>query len=218
MLGAIREGHRRAVVTVQRVAGHTTGTAVTRALAEGAVELQRVVVVGADSGHHSLGDPAVLAELAGYRILLSIRRHLALNPVLQRGFVVTRPCATSTLADLVNTKGSRCLVFDLVDRVVRQVRAVDLETLCGNVAAIKGVHQVPGERALGVVLLPERLALHLTALARRLRRVLHRLVHLVHDLVLRLLTVEETHVVHTVRSDEPLRSSALRVIRIRLRT
>ena len=223
MLRTIRERDLGAVVTGQRVTGSAAGATITLLiLAEGAVELQRVVIVRTDRRHDSLSDPAVLAELAGHRILLGVRGHLALNPVLQSSLIVAGPASirrptVNPIRNLINTDCCRRFVLNLVDCVVRQVGAVDLQTLSGNVTTVKGIHQVPGEGALRVVLLPEDLALHLATLARRLHRVLHSLVHLVHDIILRLLTVEETHIVHAVGSNEPLRRRTLRIDRVGLR-
>ena len=222
MLRTIRERNLGAVVTRQRVTLGTAGAAITLfILAEGAVELQRVVIVRADRRHDSLSDPAVLAELAGHRILLGVRCHLALNPVLQSSLIVAGPArirrpTVSPIRNLINTDCCRRFVFNLVDCVVRQVGAVDLHPLSGNVSTVKGIHQVPGECALRVVLLPEELTLHL-ATRRAISRVLHRLAHLVHDVILRLLTVEETHIVHAVLANEPLRRRTLCVNRIGLR-
>ena len=219
VFGAVRERNLGTVVTVQRVAPNTAGATITLLiLAEGAVELQCVVIVRTNRRHDSLSDPAVLAELAGHRILLGVRGHLALDPVLQRSFVVTRPLTAGTLADFVDAEVCRRLSHDLVDRVIRQVGTVNLQTLSCDVAAVEGVHQVPSECTLRVILLPEGLALHLATLARRLHRVLNSLVLLVHDIILRLLTVEETDVVHAVRSDFPTCGCTLRIERVGLRT
>ena len=224
VLRTIRERNLSAVVTRQRVTLGTTGTTITLLiLTEGAVELQRVVVVCAYRRHDSFGDPAVLTELAGHRILRGVRGHLALDPVLKSSLIVTGPALSRrptecTARNLINTDCFRCFVHDLVNRVIRKVGTVDLQTLSSHITAIKSVHQVPGECALGVVLLPEGLALHLATLTGGLLRVLNRLVQLVHDLILRLLTVEETHVVHAVRANQPLRRRTLRIDRIGLRT
>ena len=224
MLGTIRERDLSTVITRQRVTPGTAGTTITLfILAESAVELQRVVVVCTYRRHDSFGDPAVLTELPGHRILRGIRSHLALDPVLKSSLIVTGPALSrrptdSTARNLVNTDCCRCFVHDLVDRVIRQVGTVDLQTLSSHITAIKSVHQVPGECALGVVLLPEGLALHLATLTGGLLRVLNRLVQLVHDLILRLLTVEETHVVHAVTANQPLHRRTLRIDRIGLRT
>ena len=221
MLRTIRERHLGAVITSERVATSPSTTTVIERQSgtERAVELQRVVIVRADLRHDSLGDPTVLAELAGHRILLGVRGHLALNPVLQSSLIVAGPArirrpTVNPIRNLINTDCCRRFVFNLVDRVVRQVGAVDLQTLSGNVSLVKGIHQVPGEYTLRVILLPEGLALHLATLAGGLLRVLNRLVQLVHNLILRLLTVVETHIIHAVLANEPLRRHTLRIDRV----
>ena len=155
VLRPIREDHLSTVVTSQisvdqrTVIVTTVNGSVGHRTPESTPELQRVVALTIDGGLSSLSDPLFLALFG----------HLALDPVLQRSLITVRP---TTATDLLEPKINRSLLIDLVDRVVRQVGAVDLHARCRHVSTVHLVHQVRRKRTLSVEQVPEQLALDLT--------------------------------------------------------
>ena len=197
VLRPIRERHLRTVITRQIGVDQRTVVIATRLTAptEGALKLQGVVAVLANDGLGGLGDPLVLAFFG----------HLAFDPVLQRSFLITRP---PTATDLIDFKVLRSFLVNRFDRVVRQVRAVDLQPLSGHIRLVVGVRQVLHERALGAPQVPEDLALHLAVAGNALtgEHIFLRVGHVVH-VVARLLTECETHILNAVGANKPLHAT-----------
>ena len=156
--------------------------------AKGALELEVVEAIATDGGFSGLSNPLILAFYS----------HLALDPVLQRNLVTVGPTTTT---DLLETKIVRSLLLDLVDRVVRQVGAVNLHTCCRHIGAIVLVQQVRSERTLPVPQVPEKMT---PDLARTIANhgVLSSIIT-VHHIMADLLTERETHISHAVGPNEP---------------
>ena len=186
---------RTIIVTTVHVVGHS-GIA-----AEGTLELQGVVAVTANSCLGSLGNPLVLAFFG----------HLALDPVLQRSLI---PVGPTTTTDLIKPQIVRSLLIDLINRVIRQVGTIDLDTRCRHVRAVHLVHQARSKRALRVEQVPEQVALDLTRPIAN-HRVLISLIT-VHDVVAGLLTKGKPHVGHTVRTNKPTHATrGINCVRVR---
>ena len=194
VLGAIRENHLRAIITSQISVDQRTIVIATinrsiqhRPAAKRALKLQLVATLAINSGLGSLSNPLFLALFS----------NLALNPVLQRSLITIRPTTTT---DLIKPKVNRSLRLNLIDRVIRQIRAVDLHTGSRNIRTVHLVHQARRKHTLLRPQVPEKITLDLASTTHHW--VCISLIQ-VHDVVTNLLTECKTSIHHTVRTEIP---------------